>query len=245
MSAIHLRDLSHGYHEGGRQHAVLDSLTASFNANEITALVGQSGSGKSTLLNLIGGLEPVQTGSIDVFDRSISSMDDRQRTLFRRSSIGIIYQSFNLIPTLTVAENIALPLALNKTPANERLSRIEHLLAATELTGRGDQYPDRLSGGEQQRVAIARAVVHAPPLILADEPTGNLDAKTGRRCLRLLTDLVREQACTLLLVTHSREVAAAADKLISLASGNLTVLDNPTGYNSNDPANSQSDNAAW
>lgn len=237
MSAIRLHELSHGYLEGQRQHTVLNAITADIRPNEITALVGQSGSGKSTLLNLIGGLEPVQCGQIDVFDQSVSTMDDRQRTLFRRKTIGIIYQSFNLIPTLTVTENISLPLALNKVPVKERQSKVEHILSATGLSDRGDQYPDRLSGGEQQRVAIARAVVHTPPLILADEPTGNLDATTGRRCLRLLTELVQEQQCTLLLVTHSREVADAADHQISLASGSLSL--------SNRASDTHGDNTAW
>lgn len=224
MSAIRLREISHGYLEGERYHSVLDALNADIEESEITALVGQSGSGKSTLLNLIGGLEPAQKGQIEIFNQSVSKMDDRQRTLFRRQTIGIIYQSFNLIPTLTVAENIALPLALNKTPLHERLNRVSQMLEAIGLPDRAEQYPDRLSGGEQQRVAIARATVHAPPLILADEPTGNLDATTGRRCLQLLTDLVREQGCTLLLVTHSREVARSADHLITLESGRLATV---------------------
>jgi len=221
MNAISIRSLRHSYREGQRNHTVLDNITADLTRGSVTALLGQSGSGKSTLLHLIGGLETIQGGVIDVFGESLAPMSERQRTQFRRQHIGFIYQSFNLIPTLTVAENIALPLALNRSSRAYREERINAVLDATGLRRRGQQFPDRLSGGEQQRVAIARAIAHVPRLILADEPTGNLDADTGRQCLALLIDLVRNQGCTLLLVTHSHEVADCADQQLVLQRGKL------------------------
>ncbi|MFP4080076.1 MAG: ABC transporter ATP-binding protein [Ectothiorhodospira sp.] len=220
---IRIRGLRRAYEEGGHRRVVLDGIDALIQRGEIVALLGRSGSGKSTLLNLLAGIDRPDGGEIRVEGQRLDRMGERERTLFRRRRVGFVYQFFNLVPTLTVAENIALPLELNGLPSRERRSRVEDLLAQVELPGRGGAFPDALSGGEQQRVAIARAIAHAPALLLADEPTGNLDAETGERIIALLRDLVRRQGCTLVMVTHSREVAAAADRVWTLTEGHLDV----------------------
>lgn len=226
VSAIEVEGLGHSVQTGSTQTRILSEISLSVSPGESVALVGRSGSGKSTLLNLIAGLEPVTEGEIKLFGTSIGPLNDRTRTLLRRERIGFIYQAFNLIPTLTVAENILLPLTLTGANRTEAQRRLTHLLEAIELPQRGDDYPDRLSGGEQQRVALARAVAHQPPLLLADEPTGNLDADTGRRVLELLSQLVEERGSALLLVTHSREVAAYADRTLVLGDDGLNALAN-------------------
>ena len=223
--AVRVTALGHGWSRGGREQLILDTLDLEVAVGETVALIGRSGSGKSTLLNLIGGLEPVRTGSIEVFGESLGPLDDRSRTLLRRRSIGFVHQAFNLIPTLTVGDNVTLPLALGGVPARERRERLDAQLEAVGLEGRADDHPDTLSGGEQQRVAIARALIHRPPLLLADEPTGNLDAESGRRVLALLAALVEEHRAAMLLVTHSLEVARVADRAFALAEGRLRALE--------------------
>ena len=222
---VRLAALSHTFAHGQEARSIVDSVDLSLHPGETLALIGRSGSGKSTLLNLISGLEPVQCGEIELFGQSVRHRNDRQRTLLRRDRIGFVYQSFNLIATLSVADNICLPLALaGARPAHQR-DRLAAMLEAVGLVGREAEFPDRLSGGEQQRVALARALIHQPPLILADEPTGNLDADSGRQVLQLLTGLVDEQGAALLLVTHSLEVARVADRTLALRDGHLEPLD--------------------
>ncbi len=221
--AITLTDLSHRYGTDDSLPPVLNRINARIPAQGVVALLGQSGSGKSTLLNLISGLEPLQTGHIDLLGNSLGSLSDQQRTLLRRQRIGFVYQAFNLIPTLTVQENISLPLALNGIHARAQKDRVAELTEPLGIASKANQFPDRLSGGEQQRVAIARALVHQPDLVLADEPTGNLDAATGRRVLDTLLNVSRVERRTLMLVTHSEEVAAAADLTLTLEDGNLTL----------------------
>ena len=215
---IELRDVKHSYREGERDHEVLRGVSLTIRRGEILALLGRSGSGKSTLLNLIGGIDLPGAGDIIIDGQVLNRMDEHQRTLFRRRRLGFIYQLFNLIPTLTVLENVQLPLQLNGLATGHATE----LLERTGLAGRADTYPDRLSGGEQQRVAIARALVHEPAVLLADEPTGNLDAETGHRVLELIGELVRVHYTTLILVTHSREVAGLADRVVVLADGRLS-----------------------
>jgi putative ABC transport system ATP-binding protein len=215
---IRLESVTRRYREGARSRCVLDGVNARVAPGEIVALLGRSGSGKSTLLNLIAGIDLPDAGRILVEGRDIAAMDERSRTLFRRHRIGFIYQFFNLIPTLTVAENVALPLELAGHPDRGRVSR---LLESLGLAGRANDDPDRLSGGEQQRVALARALIHEPTVLLADEPTGNLDAETGEQVMGLLVRLVRERGATLVLVTHSPEVAAVADRVWRLADGRI------------------------
>ncbi len=216
-----IRGLRHAWREGARVREVLRGVDLDAVAGECIALVGRSGSGKSTLLNLIGGIDPPDGGSVIVNGLDLTRMDERVRTLFRRRHIGFVYQFFNLLPTLTVLENLLLPLELNRRDPG----RAHALLDAVGLADRGADFPDRLSGGEQQRIAIARALVHEPALVLADEPTGNLDEETGRRVLDLLMRLARENGGILLIVTHAREVAASADRVMVLADGRLA----PTG----------------
>jgi putative ABC transport system ATP-binding protein len=191
---------------------------------EFIAILGKSGSGKTTLLNLISGIDEVDCGDVYFEGVHLTKMNDTDRTLFRRRKIGFIFQFFNLIPTLTVWENVTLPLELLGQHGEEADRRARQLLAEVDLTGREKSYPDRLSGGEQQRVAIARALVHDPALVLADEPTGNLDDETGLHILQLLDRLTRRAGKTLLLVTHSPEAAAFADRVFRLREGRLVQV---------------------
>jgi putative ABC transport system ATP-binding protein len=201
---------------------VLSDVAFEVAPGECIALLGRSGSGKSTLLNLLAGIDRPDTGDVRIAGQSVVTMGEPALTLLRRRHIGFIYQFFNLIPTLTVAENLALPLELNGVPAARRRERIAALLGKVGLDGREGAFPDQLSGGEQQRVAIARAIIHDPALVLADEPTGNLDAQTGHRVLELLSHLFRDEGHTLILVTHSREVSAIADRVFAVDGGRLT-----------------------
>jgi putative ABC transport system ATP-binding protein len=192
---------------------------------EFIVLLGRSGSGKSTLLNLISGIDPPDSGSVVINGTDITALSEHGRTLFRRHHVGFIFQSYNLIPTLTVAENLLLPLELIKPLAQTDRDKVEALLNKLGLADRSDTYPDRLSGGEQQRVAIARALIHDPDLILADEPTGNLDLETGRQVLALLDTLVKKAGKTLIMATHSREVIGQADRIVSIRDKSLVSVD--------------------
>ena len=185
------------------------------------ALLGPSGSGKSTLLNLVSGIDTPDAGSIEIDGVRVTELGERDRTLFRRSHIGFVFQFFNLLPTLTVEENLLLPLELKGRLDAAARGRARELLDHVGLADRAATFPDRLSGGEQQRVALARALVHEPALILADEPTGNLDSATGEKMLDLLDRLVRDAGRTLLAVTHSRDLAAHADRVIRIVDGRL------------------------
>ena len=218
---VRLEGLSKAYQEGDRCRIVLDEASAAFAQGESIALLGRSGSGKSTLLNLVSGIDRPDAGQIWVGDQELTALDERARTLFRREHIGFIFQFFNLIPTLTVLENVTLPLELAGRAFKDAGAAAEPLLDVVGLLDRAQTFPDRLSGGEQQRVAIARALVHDPLLVLADEPTGNLDDKTGRTVLALLDRLTRGAGKNLILVTHSRETASAADRVFRLQQGRL------------------------
>ena len=223
--AVEVRDLSHAFRRGGRTETVLDGVSLAVAPGESVALLGRSGSGKSTLLNLVGGLVPVQSGEVRLFGQSLAGLDDRARTLLRRRRIGFVHQAFNLVPTLSVGDNVSLPLALDGIGARERGETLGTLLAAVGLEGREHDAPDTLSGGEQQRVAIARALAHRPPLLLADEPTGNLDAESGRRALDTLGGLVAGSGSAMIVVTHSLEVARVADRALALSADGLVPLD--------------------
>ncbi len=218
---VRLRNICRSYTEGGQKHAVLDNISTEFMQGDSIAIRGRSGSGKSTLLNLISGIDAPDSGLVEVAGQDITSMSERERTLFRREHIGFIYQAFNLLPTLTVADNIRLVLELNRVPRAEAGRRIEELLDAVELADRAGSYPDVLSGGEQQRVAIARALCCRPGLLLADEPTGNLDDKTAEAVLRLLDKLVRQTGGTIIFASHSVSVASFCDRVIELHTGML------------------------
>lgn len=220
-TAVKLCNVSRQFREGDRLRVVLEGLNAEFAGGEVVALRGRSGSGKSTLLNLISGIDAPDAGSIEVAGRDLTGMSERERTLFRRQHIGFVYQAFNLLPTLTVADNVKLVLELNQVAAAEADARVKTLLSQVGLSGREDSYPDILSGGEQQRVAIARALVHQPSLLLADEPTGNLDDKTAQSVLTLLGDLLRQSGGTMIIATHSATVAAFCDRVLELQDGKL------------------------
>jgi putative ABC transport system ATP-binding protein len=219
--AVELRRVSKTYREGDSERAVLDDVSVAIEPGEIAVLVGRSGSGKSTLLNLIAGIDRPTSGRVVVDGTDLTALDEDTRTRFRRRHIGFVFQFFNLIPLLTVEENLLLPLELNGLADAAGVARARRLLERVGLGGRGASLPDRLSGGEQQRVAIARALVHEPALILADEPTGTLDAETATAVLALLDGLAREGGKTVVMVTHSREVVCLADRIFSVKRGRL------------------------
>jgi len=218
---VELQNVSKSYREGERDRAVLKDASLSIARGEWLFLLGRSGSGKSTLLNLLSGIDLPEKGEILIEGSPINRLSERERTLFRRNKIGFIFQSYNLIPTLTVAENLLLPLELVGELSRARQQEGLALLDQVGLADRAGSYPDRLSGGEQQRVAIVRALIHRPLLVLADEPTGNLDAETGQEVLDLFERLLRPTSTTLVLVTHSTEVARLADRLVSVTDGHL------------------------
>lgn len=221
LELVRLRGVSRFYVEGKRSRAVLNDLSAEFLRGEFAAVTGPSGCGKSTLLNLISGIDRPDAGRIEIDGQAVTALPERERTVFRRLHIGFIYQSFNLIPTLTVLENVCLPLALNGHRAPHARDQALTMLDDVGLADRTDSYPDVLSGGEQQRIAIARALVHKPRLILADEPTGNLDADSAASVAALLDSLVRAADATLILVTHSEALAALADRVLVMSAGQL------------------------
>jgi putative ABC transport system ATP-binding protein len=200
---------------------VLDRAEAVFEAGEFVAIVGRSGSGKSTLLKLIGALSSPDSGAIRHGSHDLARMSEAELTLFRRRELGFVFQFFNLVPTLTVRENVLLPLALNRVPRAPATSRANGLLGRLGIADCADRLPDQLSGGEQQRVAIARAIAHEPPLVVTDEPTGNLDADTAEEVLDLLVASCREHGATLIMATHNREAAARADRVLRIAGGRI------------------------
>ena len=218
---VEIRDLTKTYEEGGRQRTVLRQANAAIERGELAVLVGRSGSGKSTLLNLLSGIDLPDAGEVSIDGIALSRLTERERTLFRRDRIGFVFQFFNLIPTLTVEENLLLPLELKGRVLPEERRAALDLLAEVGLADRARTWPDRLSGGEQQRVAVARALAHDPLLVLADEPTGNLDLETGLQVLELLDRLTRQAGKTMVMVTHSPEVVGTADRVFRIAEGNL------------------------
>ena len=213
---IHLQKICKGFSEAGQWRQVLDDLDLEIQHGQFVCLTGRSGSGKSTLLNVLSGIDSPDSGQVRIDGMALESLDDRARTLFRRRHLGFVFQSFNLVPTLTVAENLALPQELNG--AVDRDLSVSWLQRVA-LADRADSFPDELSGGEQQRVAVARALVHGPQVLLADEPTGNLDQLTGERILDVLQDLCARSGTTLLIASHSDEVASRADRVVELVNG--------------------------
>ena len=227
LPLLSLQKVSHGYLEAGQWRDVLREVDLQLSEGEHVALVGQSGSGKSTLLHLMGGLDSPRSGQILIGGVNLADMKEPARTQWRRQQIGFIYQFFNLIPTLTVLENVLLPLELNGISEGVGRKDALNLLNEVGLKDRANTFPDRLSGGEQQRVAIVRALNHQPRLVLADEPTGNLDATTGEQILDLLDRLIRKKGHTLIMVTHSAEVASRADRVVRLVGGKIEADHSP------------------
>lgn len=214
-------DLQKHYSSAGRRQEIFTQLSLQVSRGEIVALLGTSGSGKTTLLNLISGIDTPDGGVVMIDGVNIHAQGEPHRTMIRRNQMGFVFQFFNLIPTLTVAENIALPLELNGHNSAEQAAPVEYLLQQIGLVHTAKRFPETLSGGEQQRIAIARALANRPKLLLADEPTGNLDEQTGEDIMRMLVSLVREQQTAMLLVTHSQRVAAQADRVLRLGNGRL------------------------
>lgn len=222
---IILDNLWKQFQEGSKKREVLRGTGAAFQRGEFIAILGKSGSGKSTLLNVISGIDEPDQGDIKINGQLLTQLDEYQRTIFRRQKIGFVFQFFNLIPTLTVLENVSLPLELVGAEMKEAVERSSAMLAEVGLSDRLNTFPERLSGGEQQRVAIARALVHDPLVVLADEPTGNLDEDTGEQVLNLLDKLTRQAGKNLIMVTHSNENAIYADRLFELHAGCLVELE--------------------
>jgi len=218
---IRLKNLNKSYQEAGKKFEIIENLSANFNHNEIVALIGKSGSGKTTLLNLISGIDRPDSGEVWIGDTLLNGMPEKELTLIRRNRIGIVFQFFNLIPTLTVLENVRLPRDLNSGQKLQSTVDAGELLSMVGLGDRLNSYPDVLSGGEQQRVAIARALINDPDVILADEPTGNLDEETAGEVLKLLLTLARETGKTMIIATHSNEIIQFADTVYSVHNGKL------------------------
>ncbi|MFQ5904517.1 MAG: ABC transporter ATP-binding protein [Candidatus Binatia bacterium] len=209
------------YRQGRSEITALAGVSLDVQKGEFAVIMGPSGSGKSTLLHLIGGLDRPTQGEVLVDGRIISQMPDSEVTLLRRSKIGFIFQFFNLLPTMTALENVMLPLILDEQPTVLTNARAEMLLERVGMKARRDHLPEELSGGEIQRLAIARALALNPPIILADEPTGNLDSKTGKAILQLIRHINREEGCTVVMVTHNLEAAGHGDRIIYLRDGRI------------------------
>jgi putative ABC transport system ATP-binding protein len=220
---LSLRQLTKTYF-GVTPRRVLDGVSLEVSAGECIAIMGESGVGKSTLLNLIAGLDVPDSGEVILEGVALAALDDEQRTLIRRARIGFVFQAFHLLPHMDVAANVGLPLALNGTPAATAHRRVEELLQAVGLAARRHDFPRQLSGGEMQRVAVARALAHSPALVLADEPTGNLDAESAASVLRLLRDQTQASGAMLILVTHSLAAARTMDRVLHLTSHGLQPL---------------------
>jgi putative ABC transport system ATP-binding protein len=220
---IALDHVSHDYGSSEESAAVhvLDDVSLTIASGDFAVLMGASGSGKSTLLNLMGAVDRPTAGRVVLGDTDTSVLSERDLTQLRRVHIGFVFQFFNLIPTLTVFENVAFPLSLARRPKSEIAARVNEVLQRVQLDHRAKHFPNELSGGEMQRVAIGRAVIHRPPLLLADEPTGNLDSKTGATILELLRDIHREQKPTIVMATHSATAAEFGDYVVRIADGRM------------------------
>jgi putative ABC transport system ATP-binding protein len=221
MYVLETRDLRKSFGEGEAAVEALRGVSLGVAAGEMLAIMGRSGSGKSTLLTLLGGVDTPTSGQVLLEGADLAQMDDDQRTLIRRRRIGFVFQAFNLLPILTAEENVSLPLELDGVPAAEARQRAQRVLEMVGLTSRREHLPGKLSGGEQQRVAIARALVIEPAIVLADEPTGNLDSTNSKRITQVLRELVDQHGQTIVLVTHDPAVAEHADRVIFLHDGQI------------------------
>ena len=218
---IRIRDLSKAYQRGGQEIPVLVHIQLDVAAGEFVALMGPSGSGKSTLLNLIAGIDKPSAGTIEIGGVDIARLSEGELADWRAANVGFIFQFYNLLPVLSAFDNVELPLLLTGLSSRERHERVAQMLGLVGLTDRADHYPGELSGGQQQRVAIARALVTDPLLIVADEPTGDLDRATGEEVLSLLDQLVHELGKTIVMVTHDPKAAARAGRMVHLEKGVL------------------------
>ena len=224
VPAVELRRLTKLYREGDTERAVFRDVDATIEPGQIAVVIGRSGSGKSTLLNLISGIDLPTSGAVLVHGADITALGERDRTLFRRERIGFVFQFFNLIPVLTVEENLLLPLELTGRDDAAGRARARGLLARVGLADRAGSFPDRLSGGEQQRLAVARALVHDPVLVLADEPTGNLDAATAEQVFAELLAEARGRGLAALIATHNPDLARRMDRVVTLREGRVAPV---------------------
>lgn len=219
MHVLEARKVTKTFGDGEARVEAVKGVDLAVRRGEMLAIMGRSGSGKSTLLTMLGGVDVPSTGQILLEDRDLATLTDDERTLVRRRRIGFVFQQFNLLPILTAEENVALPLELDGVPQAEARTRAGKMLDMVDMGSRRHHLPGKLSGGEQQRVAVARALVIEPAIVLADEPTGNLDSATGKRLTTLLRGLVETHGQTLVLVTHDPAVAAQADRIVHMADG--------------------------
>ena len=219
---LELKNLHKSYQDGSGIHHILKGAELHSEQGETIAILGNSGSGKSTLLNLIAGIDLPEEGEVLIQGESLGQLSEKKRTLLRRKKMGFVFQSFNLIPTLNVEENLMLPLEMNGISNNSGI--IPQMLDGLNLQGREESYPDRLSGGEQQRVAVARALMHQPSLLLADEPTGNLDGETSQETLKLINHFVHRSGTTMIIATHSQKVVEWVDRVFKIEDGILVEL---------------------
>ena len=218
---LRVQDLAKRYGEGAEQSTVFEHISCEIRAGEFVAIVGNSGVGKSTFLNCLAGLDSWQHGKVLHQGVDLSTLDEAQRAIWRRAHLGFVFQAFHVLPHLDVAQNIALPLMLLGRMDDQGQQRVQEVLNAVGLQGLGQRLPQQLSGGQLQRVAIARALVHSPPLLLADEPTGNLDPSTAQQIMDLLLTQTRERGTALVLVTHSVEAAKRADRVLRLTANGM------------------------
>jgi putative ABC transport system ATP-binding protein len=221
QAIVEVREVTKIFRTGSTEVGALRDVTFSVDGGQMLALMGPSGSGKTTLLNIMAGLDRPTSGDVCIDGKRVSELDADAATIFRRRTIGFVFQFFNLLPTMSARDNVALPLLADRVPRGEMADRTAEALAAVGLSDRADHRPSELSGGEMQRIAIARALVMRPKVVLADEPTGNLDTTTGDGVLRLLRDAVVRYGVAVILVTHSRLAAAMADRLILLTDGRI------------------------
>ena len=219
MELLRIEGISKIYGKDENRVVALDNVSLSVDKGEFVAIIGQSGSGKSTLLHIIGGVDVPTSGKVYLDGQDVYAQSNENLAIFRRRQVGLIYQFYNLIPTLNVVENITLPVLMDRREVNSE--RLEELLKLLDLKNRRDHLPNQLSGGQQQRVSIGRAMINAPALVLADEPTGNLDSQTGQEIIRLLKLSNREYAQTLIIVTHDENIALQADRIISISDGRI------------------------
>lgn len=222
VPVLRLEQLTKQFYEGVLQRAIFSDINLDILSGQFSILTGPSGSGKSTLLNLISGIEPPTSGKIIVDGTELTALSEKRRTLFRRHQVGMVFQSFNLIPTLSVSENLMLPLDLTGVSRKEAKLRVIETLDRVGLADRSNSFPEQLSGGEQQRVAITRALVHDPTLVLADEPTGNLDSDNAHQIMGIFKNLVKDEGKTLIVVTHRSDMEPLADRVFHLEDGNIT-----------------------
>lgn len=222
---IELRDLRKVYRVGNEKVVALDNINLTIKKGEFCCLLGTSGSGKSTLLNLMAGLEKPTRGTILIKGRAVEKMNEKQLALFRQENLGFVFQSYNLLPMLTALENVSIPLTFKGVPKAVRDKRAREMLKAVGLSTHEKHRPSQMSGGQQQRVGIARAFIAMPEIVFADEPTGNLDSKTTKEVMDLMTSLARKNNQTLVIVTHDLQIASYADRIVHILDGNIEKIE--------------------